>query len=90
MIPNQYVGEMVDGADFDTFVKAVKDDARQAKLSTDGIKMKNKEGLLLVTCTGDVANLIRKRKEVVRFRCDKVGAEQQSKEKEKECVKEKG
>jgi len=84
MIPNQYVGEMAESVDFEVFQKSVKEDVRHAKISPDDIKMQDKEGLLMVTCTGDVANIIRKRKEVLRFRCDRIGAEKKEKEKEKE------
>ena len=86
MIPNHYVGEVAEGVDFDALIKSVKEEARTSHFQTDNIKAKNNEGLLRVQCNGDVANIFRKRKEIVRFRCDKVGAEH---EKEKECVKEK-
>jgi hypothetical protein len=73
MLLNQYVGELPENIDFSSFEKSVRDDCRKAHLSTDSIKMKNREGLLTVSCTGDVANIIRKRKDVLRFRCDKIG-----------------
>lgn len=73
MLLNQYVGELPENVDFGAFEKAVKDDCRKAHLSTESIKMKNKEGLVTVSCTGDVANVIRKRKDIIRFRCDKIG-----------------
>lgn len=79
MIVNQYVGELAPDANLDAFLKSVKDDARQAHFSTDAIKMKNKDGVLVVFCTGDVANLIRKRSEVIRFRCDKIAVNEKEK-----------
>ena len=69
---NQYVGEIANGVDFDLFTKAVKEDARGLKLAVDSLQMKVKDGLLTASCNGDVANVIRGRKEVLRFRCDKV------------------
>ncbi len=70
MMINQYVGELVD-TDVAALTKGIKEDARKAHLATDNIKVNfnDKEGLT-VLCTGDVANLIRRRKDVRMFRCN--------------------
>lgn len=78
MICNQYVGELLEGTTLEVFLASVKKDAKQASLSTESIKMKDKDGTLFVQCTGDVANIIRKRSEVRGFRCDKIGIEKEN------------
>lgn len=79
---NQYVGELAPDVSLDDFFKSVKQEVKQAKFATDNIRMKNKDGTLVVQCVGDVANLIRKRKEIVRFRCDKIAINEKDKDKE--------
>jgi hypothetical protein len=83
MIINQYVGELAKGEKGDTLLTKIKEDAIRARLSVENIKVRITDGLVMVSCTGDVANLIRKRKEILRFRCDKIGGEK-DKDKDKE------
>lgn len=88
MITNQYVGELFPGVEFDVFVQAMKSDVRQAKLSVEAIKIKNNKGNeIVVQCTGDIADVIRKRKEITRFRCNKIGPENDKQEKSKNKAK---
>lgn len=85
MIVNQYVGELMEDVDLAVITKNIKDDVRKAKLSSENIKTSVDNNNLYVLCTGDIANVIRKRTDIKRFRCnviayhEKIQAEKRSK-----------
>lgn len=73
MIINEYVGELRSELSFDDFVTSIKSDLQSHKISVEKLKVTNDEGSLRFSCTGDAANVLRKRKDILCFRCDKIG-----------------
>jgi len=77
---NQYVGDFAEGATLESVTEGIKEDVKKAKLPVNDVKVtfSEKEGLR-VLCNADTANLIRKRKDIKRFRCNIVGYNERKK-----------
>jgi hypothetical protein len=81
---SQYSGILRTGTNFVAFAESVKKETRELKLPADTLKFEQQGDDFTVVCNGDVANVIRSRKnEIVRFRCSIVAVDL-IKKKEKE------
>lgn len=72
MMTNEYIGSLKAGASLDEFTTKVKQE-----LGGDSVKIIVNGSLMRFQCNGDIANKLRKYKELSTFRCDKLGVTQQ-------------
>jgi len=70
---NQYVGEVDLDTDVKIITNSIKEEVHKAKISSENIKVSINDGNLTVLCNSEIANLLRKRNDIKRFRCNIVG-----------------
>ena len=74
-----YVGVFRDKVDPDKFFENLKKLATEKKLPAERMKYSTKKEDFSLECHSEIANLARKQKEVLMFRCDKVFIEEDKK-----------